>query len=182
MKNALFLNGNGTRRIDNVTTSLAGMINRVDGSQEKLLLEMGELQEILLISVGLDRGILGNDTSTRAWGIEQDSVKATHDPGELTRIVVAYDDVPRAQSVNVTNQTLGTLLAGIVREDHTGVLHQRRHMGGLATGSRGHIENTLALLGAESHHGQERRRGLEDIVTSQILRRGTEGNALCPSC
>lgn len=49
-------------------------------------------------------------------------VKTTHDSGKLATVVAADDDVANAQTSNVTNQTLGTLLVGIVGEDNTGVL------------------------------------------------------------
>lgn len=46
---------------------------------------------------------------------------------------------PGAQTVDVANQTLGTSLAGIVGEDDTRVLHQRRHVCRFTTGSCGHL-------------------------------------------
>ena len=38
---SLLLNRNTTRRVDKVAASLAGMVDRVDGGQEQLLLDVG---------------------------------------------------------------------------------------------------------------------------------------------
>lgn len=79
------------------------------------------------------------DGLTGAGGIKQDPVETTHHAGELASIVIAHNSVPRTETVNVADKTLGTLLVGIVRKDDTSVLHQRRHVCCLATGSRGHL-------------------------------------------
>lgn len=51
-------------------------------------------------------------------------VESSHNSGKLTTIVAADDDVADSQTSNVTNQTLGTLLVGIVGEDDTSILQQ----------------------------------------------------------
>jgi len=100
---------------------------------------------------------------TGAWRIQQHPVKPSHHPRKLARIVIADNDVlhlqvsqklnrdsagrpyPSAEAVDVANQTLGTSLAGIVGEDDTSVLHQRRHVRRLTTGSCGHLQGTTRL-------------------------------------
>jgi len=60
----LLLDSNATRRVDKITTRFTGMVDRVNSSKEQLLLKVRELDKILLISVCLDRRVLGDDTST----------------------------------------------------------------------------------------------------------------------
>ncbi|KAL0941007.1 uncharacterized protein CTRU02_203770 [Colletotrichum truncatum] len=172
----LLLNCHGTCRVNDVTARLAVVVDRVNSSKDKLLLGVREQHEISLRLVGLDASILGNDTGTRARGIEQDTVETAHGLRELTSVVVGDDDVASTQTVNVTDQTLGTLLAGIVGNDHAGVLHHRGHVRRLTTGSGGHIQHTLVLLGLESHDGEERRGSLQDVVAGEVLGSGTQRN------
>lgn len=53
-------------RVDNVTTGLAVVVHRVDGSQQQLLLRVWQHHEVLFGLVGLDTRILCNDTRSRA--------------------------------------------------------------------------------------------------------------------
>lgn len=170
----VLLDCDGTCGVDNVATGLAVVVDRVDGRQEQLFLQVGKLHEIGLGLVGLDAGVLCDDTRTRAGRVEQNAVKATHDLGELEGRVVAHNGVSDTQTVDVTDQTLGTLFACVVGEDAARVLHQRSQMRRLTTGSSGHVEHALVLLGRQGHDGQERRRSLQDVVAGQVLGRGTE--------
>ena len=72
--------------------------------------------------VDLDTGIFADDSSSRTWSVEQDSVETTHDLWELSSIVVADDDILASHSVDVGGQTLCPSLVGVVCEDQTGVL------------------------------------------------------------
>ena len=69
-----------------------------------------------------------------------------------------------SQSDNPTN------LAEIVGEDETGVLHEGGNVGGLATRSGSHVEDTLVGLRGEGHNGQERRCRLDHVLTRKVLR------------
>ena len=102
------------------------------------------------------------------------SVEATHGFRELSGIVVGNDDVLATQTVNVTDQTLGTRLVGIVGDDQALVLHHGRHVRDLSTGGRGHIQTPLARLGVKSHDRQERAGSHEDVLASEVLRGGTQ--------
>jgi hypothetical protein len=170
----VLLDSDGTRRVNDVAAGLAVVVDRVDGGEEQLLLQVRQLHEIGLGLVGLDAGVLCNDTGTRAGRVEQDAVETTHDLGELECRVVADDGVAHAQTVDVTDQTLGTLLAGIVGEDASSVLHQGSQMRCLTTGRSGHIEHALVLLGRKGHDGEERGRSLQNVVTSEVLGSGTK--------
>ena len=101
----LLLDSNAACRVDKVTASFAGMVDRVNCRKKQLLLKVRELDEVLLVSVGLDGGVLGDDTSTGARGIEKDSVKPTHHTGKLASIVVANDGVLTA--ILVTGMKMG---------------------------------------------------------------------------
>ena len=170
----VLLYGHGTRRVHNVAAGLAVVVDRVDGREEQLLLQVRQLHEIGLGLVGLDAGVLCNNTGSRAGRVKQDAVETTHDLGELERRVVADDGVAHAQTVDVTDQTLGTLLASIVGEDASSVLHQGSQMRCLTTGRSGHIQHALVLLGRKSHNGKERGRSLQNVVASEVLGGGTE--------
>lgn len=118
--------------------------------------------------------MLGSDfraSSHRIHGYSS-PVESSHDSGKLATIVTADDDVADTQTSNVTNQTLGTLLVGIVGEDDTSVLEQRliqmtldnqvtargykthihhgRAVSGLSTRGRGHIKNSLISIHTHS--------------------------------
>ncbi|GKT87051.1 hypothetical protein Ct61P_04901 [Colletotrichum tofieldiae] len=175
-QNLLLLDSDGTRRVDDETARLAVVVDGVDGGQDQLLLHVRQQHEIPLRLVGLDAGVLGNDTGTRAGRIEKHTVETAHGLGELASVVVGDDDVAGAETVDVTNETLGTLLAGIVGDNDTRVLHHGGHVRGLSTGGGGHIQHALVLLRLEGHDGQERGRGLEDVVAGEVLGRRTEGH------
>jgi len=69
------------------------MVDGVNGRQKQLLLEMRQLDEILLVSVCLDRWIFSDNASARARRIEKYSVKTTDDTREFTSVVVANNDI-----------------------------------------------------------------------------------------
>ncbi|GKT57010.1 hypothetical protein ColTof3_04349 [Colletotrichum tofieldiae] len=169
-------NGLAVLLVDDETARFAVVVDRVDGGQDQLLLHVRQQHEIPLRLVGLDAGVLGNDTGTRAGRIEKHTVETAHGLGELASVVVGDDDVAGAEAVDVTNETLGTLLAGIVGDNDTRVLHHGGHVRGLSTGGGGHIQHALVLLRLEGHDGQERGRGLEDVVAGEVLGRRTEGH------
>ena len=169
----VLLDRDATRRVDKVAAGFAGVVDGVDSGKEELFLGVRQDHKVLLVLVGLDRGILSNDARARARRVEKDSVKPADDLGECPRIVVAHDDVPATESVYVSDQTLATLFRGIIGEDAALVAHQRCHVRRLATRSRGHIENTLPFLRSESHDGEERRCRLEYVMSGQVLGRST---------
>lgn len=149
----ILLDCDGTGRVHDVAARLGVVGDGVDCGEDQLLLDVRQLHEVELRLVGLDAGVLGDDASARARGIEQDSVKAAHGLGELPSVVVGDDDVGGTEAVNVTNETLGTSLVGIVGNDDSSILHHCGHVGCFTTGSGGHIQNPLILLGVESHAG-----------------------------
>lgn len=72
--------------------------------------------------VDFDTGILADDTGTGTWGIEEHTIKSTHDLWELPGVVVADNDVLASHSMDVGGQTLCSLLVAIVRKYRSGVL------------------------------------------------------------
>ncbi|KUI63199.1 hypothetical protein VP1G_11449 [Cytospora mali] len=160
--------------VDDIPARLAVVVDGVNGSKQQLLLGVRDNHEVLLRLVGLDTRVLGNNTSSGARRIEQNPVEATDGLGELAGIVVAHNNVPAAQTVDVTDQTLGTRLAHIVGEDATRVAHQGGHVRRLTTGGGRHIEHTLVLLGGQGHDGEEGGGGLDNVVTGEVLGGGTQ--------
>ncbi|KAH3659545.1 hypothetical protein OGATHE_005590 [Ogataea polymorpha] len=137
---------------------------------------MGNLNEILLGSVDLDVLVLGNDTCSRAWRVQEYSIEPTNDLRKLARIIVADHSVGAPQTMNIGDQRLGSCFVGVVREHTPGVLHESRNVGRFSARSSCHVQNPLVFLRIQGHHRQERRGGLKDVMSSQILRGGSDRN------
>jgi hypothetical protein len=54
---------------------------------------MWQRYEILLVLVGLDRGIFGDDSCTRTRRVQQNTVESTHDARKFSGVVAAHDDI-----------------------------------------------------------------------------------------
>jgi hypothetical protein len=98
--------------------------------------------------VDLDARVFADNTRSAAGRIEQDSIESSHHFGELATVVATDDDVPvfrqgegffstlshahtrnsscapASQAGNISSETLGTGLVGIVGKDHACVLLQ----------------------------------------------------------
>lgn len=118
----LFLDGNTAGRVHDIATGSC-MVGRINGRKKQLLLNVRESHEVLLGLIRLDGWILRDNTCARAGSIQQDSVESAHDTRELSRVIRADDNILCPQSVDVTNQTLGTCLVWIVGDNNTRVLY-----------------------------------------------------------
>jgi hypothetical protein len=73
-------------------------IDGVDGCKDKLLLQVRQLVEIILTFADFDGGITRDNAGTSARRIEEDSVKATNNLGELATIIVCDNGIVTSQS------------------------------------------------------------------------------------
>lgn len=120
--------------------------------------------------VDLHGRVLRDDTRSTTRRVEENSVEAAHDLGELATVVIADDDVLAPEAVDVGGERLGAGLVGVVGEDETGVLEEGGDVGRLAAGGGGHVEHALVGLRGEGDDGEEGGGGLEHVVTSKVLR------------
>lgn len=119
--------------------------------------------------------VLADDAEAGARSIEQDSIEGTwEDVGVFPAIAASDYGVGDAQTIEVEFQGLETLFLEIVGKDTTSVLHQLRNVGGLSAWCCSKIQDPLASLWVECQHRKERRCTLQHIVTSQVLRRGSD--------
>ncbi len=136
-------------------------------------MEVGKDDEVLLRLVGLDAGVLRDDSSTGTWSIEENSIKPSHNLWELSRIVVADNCVLDAETMDISNKTFGTGFVAIVGEYASRIFHQSCHVSSLSTWGGCHIENSLMFLWCKSHDWEEGGSGLKDVVTSEVFRCGS---------
>jgi hypothetical protein len=200
----VLVNRDGTSRVDDVTPRLRVGRNRVKRAKEELFLEVGKELEVSFALalrsarshqttglpgsrreravairrsahlVDLDARILADDTGTRARRIEQHPVETSNDLGELPRIVVAHHHVLAAHTVDIGGQALCSCLVRVVGEDDAGVLEKSGDVCRLSTGGGSHVEDALVGLRRKGNDGEERRSGLEHVVTCKIFRSGTD--------
>lgn len=124
--------------------------------------------------VDLDARILADYACPAAGRVEQHTVESAYNLRELAPVVIAHNDVRAPQAVHVRGETLRARLRPVVREHHTRVLHQRRHVRRLPARRGRHVEHALARLRSKRKHGQERGRGLEHVVPCKVLGRRSD--------
>ncbi|KAH3664221.1 hypothetical protein OGAPHI_004572 [Ogataea philodendri] len=170
----VLINSNGTRGVHNHSSRSGMRVDRVDGRQQQLFLEMRNLDKVFLCSVDLDVLVLGNDSCSGTWGVQQHSVEATNHFRKLARVVVTNDSVGATQTVDVGNQRLGSGLVGVVGKHTPGVLHQCRDVCGFSSWSSSHVQHTLVFLRVQGHHRQERRGRLQNVMSGQVFWSGSD--------
>jgi hypothetical protein len=79
--------------------------------------------------------------------------------------------------VDVGREGLGPRLVRVVGEDKSRVLEKSREVCRLASGGGSHIKDPLPRLRSERNDGKERRGRLKHVVTSEVLRGGTDGDS-----
>ena len=79
------------------------MVDRVDGGEEELLLQVRQGEEVAGSFVGLDAGVLGDDAGAGAGGVEEDAVEAADYAGEGAGVVGADNGVAGAEAVDVAD-------------------------------------------------------------------------------
>lgn len=121
--------------------------------------------------------ILADNTCTTAWGIQQDTVKSSHDLGEFSSVVRANNNIFASQAMHIRCQTLGPELVHVVCKDNTGVLHEGSHVRRLTTGCGSHVEDALIWLRRKGDNGEEGGSCLQHVMTSKIFRGGPNGNS-----
>lgn len=84
----VFFDGYGIGGVDDVVVGFVGVVNGVDGGEEKLFLDVGELYEVEFGFVGFDRGIFGDDIGIRVRSIEKDVVEVIYRFREVVGVVV----------------------------------------------------------------------------------------------
>lgn len=107
---------NGARRINDVAARCALCTQAIDGREQKFALQ---IVAALNVHFGFGRfhaGILGNDASSRARCIDQNTIEATHYALEFGSVFATDDRVHDAQSMEVANDGFDAILVRIVRE------------------------------------------------------------------
>ena len=94
----------------------------------------------------LDLGVSADDTKTCARCVKQDSVKLCENVWELSSVEVGNNGVRNAETMQVSIQTLKTILLEIVCDNDSSVLHELGQISGFASWGSGHLENALIWL------------------------------------
>ena len=81
---------------------LGFVIKTVNSGEYELLLEMGTQVDVTLVFTHLGALILADHSSAGAGGVQEDSVKATHDLGQLPSVVIADDRVGNPEPIDIT--------------------------------------------------------------------------------
>ena len=67
---------------------------------------MGTQVDVTLVFTHLGALILADNSSAGAGGVQEDSVKATHDLGQLPSVVIADDSIGDPEPVNIKKSVL----------------------------------------------------------------------------
>ena len=106
--------------------------------------------DVLEILASFGRGILGDDSRSRAGGVEEHPVEILDDSGKFPPVVRADHCVGDSQTVNVSHHGLGPDLVGIVGKEQAGAQAKLGGIGAIVAAeieSRLHRETRIAVLG-----------------------------------
>ena len=81
---------------------LGFVIKTVNGGEDELLLKMGAQVDVTLVFAHLGTLIFADNSSAGAGGVQEDSVKASHNLGKLASIVIADDSVGDPEPMDIT--------------------------------------------------------------------------------
>ena len=87
--------------LHNIAARLRVGIYAIDGRLNQFLLKVTKFAHVILCLLDLNAWITGDNTETRTWSIKQASIKLLENIRHLPSVIVGYNTIGNAQSVQV---------------------------------------------------------------------------------